>query len=163
MVYEEMPQACCFTGHRILPAGQKEQIMARLAGEIERLYACGVTDFYSGGALGFDTLAAQAVLGLKDRLPGVRLHLILPCKNQHARWRHSEQDAYTAVLSSADSVKYISEEYFEGCMHLRNRALVDKSRYCVCWLSHSRGGTAYTVRQAYDSGLEIINLYMAEG
>ena len=34
------------------------------------------------GALGFDTIAAQAVLSVKETYPEVKLILVLPCENQ---------------------------------------------------------------------------------
>ena len=46
----------------------------------------------------------------------------------------------------------------QGCMHKRNRHLVDNSSVCVCYLNKENGGTAYTVDYAGKKGLEIINL-----
>lgn len=55
--------ACCFTGHREIPPEDREPLRAALLSEIQRLYAeKGVTEFYTGGARGFDTMAAEAVL-----------------------------------------------------------------------------------------------------
>ncbi|MCL2883887.1 MAG: hypothetical protein FWF49_00185 [Oscillospiraceae bacterium] len=43
-------------------------------------------------------------------------------------------------------------------LQARNRALVDHSDVCVCFLNKSTGGTAYTVKYAQKKGLSIINL-----
>ena len=43
-------------------------------------------------------------------------------------------------------------------MHQRNRALVDRSAFCICYLRTQTGGTAYTVRYAREKGLKIWNL-----
>ncbi len=53
---------CCFTGHRKLPQYKINYIIKRLDHEIENLIAQGVTDFISGGAMGFDLIAASAIL-----------------------------------------------------------------------------------------------------
>ena len=53
---------------------------------------------------------------------------------------------------------YVSRQYTRGCMHERNRHLVDNSSVCVCYLNRESGGTAYTVDYAKKQGLEIINL-----
>ena len=53
---------------------------------------------------------------------------------------------------------YTSQAYTAGCMHKRNRHLVDNSSVCVCYLTKDSGGTAYTVRYARKRGLEVINL-----
>lgn len=45
-----------------------------------------------------------------------------------------------------------------GCMHERNRRLVDNSAVCVCYLTQPAGGTHYTVEYARRQGLSIINL-----
>ena len=55
--------ACCFTGHREIPAGGVDGIREKLRREIERLYTeNGLTVFYAGGAIGFDALASEAVI-----------------------------------------------------------------------------------------------------
>ena len=53
---------------------------------------------------------------------------------------------------------YVSRQYTRGCMHERNRHLVDNSSVCVCYLNRESGGTAYTVDYAEKQGLEVINL-----
>ena len=55
-------------------------------------------------------------------------------------------------------VRYTSVEYTRGCMHKRNRHLVDHSGVCVAYLTESRGGTAYTVDYARKNGVPVINL-----
>ena len=52
---------CGFTGHRII----KGKIKTRLEKEISNLCEKGYNTFFSGGALGFDTIAAQTVIKLK--------------------------------------------------------------------------------------------------
>ena len=55
----------------------------------------------AGGALGFDTLAAQTVLEMKKEYPQLRLILVLPCENQTRGW-HSED---IAVYETDTAVK----------------------------------------------------------
>ena len=57
---------CCFTGHRDMPAGEAEQVRRWLKAVVLNLYQShGVRYFGAGGALGFDTLAAETVLELR--------------------------------------------------------------------------------------------------
>ena len=65
---------------------------------------------------------------------------------------------YERIRELADEVTYINQEYVRGCMFKRNRSLVDNSSICVCRLTKSTGGTAYTVKYAIKQGLKIINL-----
>ena len=76
---------CCFTGHRNIPIDEYEKIEKRLEEEGVNLIHQGVKDFWAGGALGFDTMAALMVLKLKKDFPHIRLLLALPCPEQVQR------------------------------------------------------------------------------
>lgn len=151
-------KTCCFTGHRSIPLGERRELARRLEEMVLRLYRRGVRYFGAGGALGFDTMAAQAVLRLREECPGIRLILVLPCPSQAKGWKLEDTAEYEYVKSQADKVVYTSQEYTQDCMYKRNRHLVDHSGICVCYLTKDSGGTAYTVRYARAHGLEIINL-----
>ena len=148
----------CFTGHRELPAEYLPGISKRLEDTLVTLIEQGYRYFGAGGALGFDTLAAQAVLRLRERYPQIRLILVLPCLNQTRGWPQADIDTYKEFKRCADKVTYTSEHYFRGCMQKRNRHLVDNSSACICYLTKSAGGTAYTVNYARRMGLRIINI-----
>lgn len=64
-----MQKICSFSGHRSIPSDQLPQLEKRLEAELCNLIHCGFTKFRAGGALGFDTLAAQAVLRLREQYP----------------------------------------------------------------------------------------------
>ena len=151
-------QSCCFTGHRQLPPGDEAAITEKLSAQIDALAEQGVTRFYCGGALGFDTLAAISVLKARQRLPELKLLLILPCQTQAQYYNKYQKQLYQHILSCADDVHYVSDAYTAGCMYARNRALVDQSAYCVCYLRRPSGGTSYTVQYAKRKGLQIIYL-----
>ncbi len=148
----------CFTGHRLIPEKDRPALSASLDEALREAYGQGFRGFFSGAALGFDLLAAQAVLRLRDRFPDARLILALPCPSQADRWAQTDRQLYNRMLSRADQVILVSPAYFEGCMQKRNRFMVDRSSLCVCYMKHCRGGTWYTVSYAYDQGLEIRNL-----
>ena len=119
----------------------------------------GVIYFGTGGALGFDTMAAQAVLELRNIYPKIKLILVLPCKTQTRGWSKHNKEVYENIKMACDKCVYISDEYTFDCMHKRNRHLVNYSNYCICYLTdYSHGGTAYTIEYAKKNGLTIINL-----
>ena len=78
--------SCAFTGHR--PSHFSFQydesapgcirLKAVLEKQILRLHHRGVTDFFSGCALGVDLWAGEAVLSLKQQNPDLQLHCIIP-------------------------------------------------------------------------------------
>lgn len=149
---------CCFTGHRKIPFEQYECIAERLKLAIIMLIKKGVIYFAAGGALGFDTMAAQAVLELRNLYPQIKLILVFPCKTQSLYWNQSEKNIYESIKTACDKYVYISAEYTRDCMYKRNRHLVDYSGYCICYLTKLSGGTAYTVEYAKRKGLQIINI-----
>lgn len=137
-------QTCCFTGHRQIPPQQNLKIYKCLKAEITNSIENGVVNFVTGGALGFDTLAAQAVLELRQRYAHIKLQLILPCKNQTAKWRTADQIVYENIKKACNGYIYVSDLYTQGWMQKRNRRLVECSVYCICYLTEPFGGTAYT-------------------
>ena len=151
-------KTCCFTGHRLIPRSEVPQIKKRLEQAIMDLINEGVIYFGAGGALGFDTLAAQTILDLKEEYPQIKLILVLPCKEQTAKWKQRDIDMYEYIKSRCDKYVYTSEHYYDGCMQKRNRHLVDNSSFCICYLTHKRGGTYFTYNYAKDNNLTIINI-----
>lgn len=149
---------CCFTGHRALPPEERGAIAYQLERTVIMLIQAGIRFFGAGGARGFDTLAAQTILKLRRKYPHIKLILVLPCLSQTQGWRDEDIKVYESIKTAADKVTYTSEKYTQGCMHKRNRHLVDHSSICVCYLTEDRGGTAYTVNYAKKQGLTVINL-----
>lgn len=149
---------CCFTGHRDLPVLEQKRIAQRLEETVTSLIKAGIRYFGAGGARGFDTLAAQTILKLQREYPHIKLILVLPCLSQTRGWRDEDIKVYERIKAAADKITYTSEKYTQGCMHKRNRHLVDNSSVCVCYLTESNGGTAYTVNYAKKQGLKVINL-----
>lgn len=149
---------CCFTGHRKLPANKIQTIVTNLDRELDALIENGVTDFMSGGALGFDQIAASLIVAKKEMGKKLRLIFALPCKNQDAHWDEKQKELYQNLLGEADEIVYVSEDYDPFCMKRRNKYMVDHSAYCICALLHEKSGTAQTVRFARKKGLKIINV-----
>ena len=151
-------KCCCFTGHRIIMYEHLDVMSGKLDAVIAELYEKGIRDFITGGALGFDTLAAQAVLRARKNAEDLRLVLALPCREQAKNWHKKDVKVYNEIIEAADEVIYESEEYTAGCLLRRNRFMVDNSSYCVFYLTRTRGGTAYTVRYALENKIEMCNV-----
>ena len=148
---------CCFTGHRVINPKNLPYVRAKLSEEILRLILNkNVSCFICGGALGFDTLAAETVLSFRGIYRDISLVLCLPCRTQADKWSFSDGERYFKILKVADSVIYASDEYYRGCMHKRNRMMVDASAYCIAYLTKQRGGTFYTANYAEKKGLNVV-------
>lgn len=151
-------KTCCFTGHRNIPLLKRKAVVRNLKNELTTLIDKGYQFFGAGGALGFDTIAAQTVLELKEQFPHIKLILVLPCETQTRGWKEKDIAIYEEIKRQADKVVYTSKEYTRGCMHKRNRHLVDNSSICIAYLTEQSGGTAYTVDYAMKNGLSVINI-----
>ena len=80
-------------------------------------------------------------------------------KGQADKWSNSAQDRYHSILEKADSVEYMSREYYNGCMIDRNHRLVESAGVLLAvYNGERRGGTAATVRYAQKLGRKIIVL-----
>ena len=154
--------SCLFTGHRYAP--ENALLIAKTRDVLSDLIENReVTEFYAGGAVGWDTICASLVLSLKEIYPKISLHLVLPCPPgiQSAKWNSDQKEKFNSILKRVSSIEIISDEYTKDCMKKRNARLVERGEICVCYFNEndSRSGTAQTVRMVRGSGKEIINMY----
>lgn len=160
-----MPSVC-FTGHRFIKKAILENLKQRLYCRLEEMISQGYTDFYAGGAIGFDTLCAEAVISLKEKYPHIRLNLILPCppNEQTLNWKNADKNRYNVILSHADNIEIISPHYTDSCMYERNRQLINCGDYCICFYDSRRisSGTGQTVRLAMKKNITVENLFTQE-
>ncbi|MDR2893838.1 MAG: DUF1273 domain-containing protein [Alistipes sp.] len=153
----------CFSGHRDYVAGSDDG--ARLAEAVAEAWREGYRTFISGMAPGFDLAAAEAVMELKERRPDVRLVAAVPFAGQPRGYSPGDAARYESLLAGADEVCVLSPRYFHGCYYRRDEWMVDRSGRIVCWYDPTRrsSGTRYTVRHAVARGLQVVNLFRAEG
>ncbi|MFQ9985062.1 MAG: SLOG family protein [Lachnospiraceae bacterium] len=52
--------------------------------------------------MGFDTLAAQMVLKLKEIYPHIKLILVFPCISQTRGWSETDKNIYEMIKKKAD-------------------------------------------------------------
>ena len=151
-------KTCSFSGHRQISKAHANSLPELLSQTVDTLISSGVSTFCSGGAMGFDLLAAGIVLAKRVKNPAVSLRMLLPCRDQTKNWPEKFRRAHNNIVSAADEVIYFSEKYSPLCMQMRNHALVDSADMLLCYLTRSFGGTMHTVSYAYDKNLQIINL-----
>lgn len=157
-----MPQkSCFFTGHRKIKFDPV--LIVNTGYKINELINEGVTDFYAGGAIGWDMICEELVISLKKKYPHIRLHLILPChpEQQTSDWSAEDRAEYDSILDKADEVELVSANYSTDCMKKRNSRLVQLGDICLCYFNENnkRSGTGQTVRMARDAEKKIINMH----
>ena len=154
-------KACSFTGHRSIKQEHKAALPALLGRAIAYAYDNGCRVFYAGGAVGFDTEAARAVIKFRIEHPDAALVLLLPCVNQGERWSAEQLSVYEYTLSVANEVEYISEEYNSSCLRERNMELASRCDMLIAYVERTNSGAAQTVRMAKSLGKTVYNLYPA--
>jgi uncharacterized phage-like protein YoqJ len=153
-------RSVAFTGHRRIPTERQDSLRDAIKEKVVALCAMGVTDYYCGMVLGFDMLAAEAVLSLKSTLPKLRLIAVVPYRGQSDAWSRIEQELHAAILAKADELIVLSERYYKGCLLRRNDFMLSHVSGVVAYFNGSpKGGTFYTCREASHLHLDIINLY----
>lgn len=155
-------RTCCFTGHRSLSGADPGLLSLLISDKIALLYKFGYDTYLTGGALGFDTLAARELLHIRQlpEFSGLKLVLVLPYLGQESRWNYRDRAMYDYIKRRADDVIYTGDVYGKGLLLHRDRYMVEHSSHCVAFLQpgRTRGGTAYTVGYARKKGVEVTNL-----
>ncbi|MGM9937012.1 MAG: SLOG family protein [Candidatus Ornithomonoglobus sp.] len=146
----DFKKSCFFTGHRIISNEEKPDIIymtKKLC--VQLIEKHGVRHFISGAAMGYDTLASNVVLDLKKDYPDIMLHLYLPCHDQSQRWKPAYKAEWDKLILRADEKKYIHDgNYIDGCMQLRNTAMINDAYYGIAFCKRSTGGTYATIKKA---------------
>ncbi len=156
-------KSACFTSHRRI-SGDIKNLENKLYRVLENyIKNYGLTDFYAGGAVGWDTISAFTVLKLRKIYPQIRLHLILPCSNikQTKYMNIKQKENFYNILFLADSIQYVSENYYNGCMKLRNAELVKYADCCFCYFNPNNkySGTFQTVNMIKSKNIIILNFF----
>lgn len=149
----EINYSCSFSGHRILGKDFNRELLKDVIKEVIKR---GYTTFLVGMAIGFDTECFDILNNLKKENENIKIIACLPCRNQDKSFRKEQKQKYQINLSKADKIICLNEEYINGCMHQRNRFMVDNSSILINYLRYNKGGTLYTVNYAKKKGKEII-------
>lgn len=149
-----------FTGHRPqkLPFGFDEadprcvDFKRRLCNSIEMMILEGYTHFISGGALGMDMYAAEAVLTLREQYPEITLEIAIPHDGQTAKWPQSLRNRAERIREEADVITWIAHEYTKRCLFDRNYYMVSHCSVLLACFDGQPGGTAQTIETAHRLG-----------
>ncbi len=151
-------KVCIFTGHRVIQQEHVAALPDLLDMAVVSAYEMGCRNFWSGGALGFDRMAADAVIRARNCYGDIRLGILVPCRDQDRSWSEEERSAYRYQLAAADEVEVLSEQYYQGCMRDRNAALVARGDVCIAYMIATHSGSAQTLKMAEAHHLNIVNL-----
>ena len=154
---------CAFTGYRpqkmVFGFNESDprciEFKARLRATIEDLIGKGYAHFISGGAMGMDMFAAEAVLELREEYPWIMLEMVSPFDGQADRWEPKYQARHSRLFEQADMVTAVSHQYTRACMFIRNRYLVNNADLLLAAYDGQAGGTAMTVEYAHNMDVPV--------
>ena len=152
-------QPCCFTGHRNVPTDKMQEIVARTGAKVRELISGGYRCFVVGGAIGYDTLAAELLFRLRDaERMGIRVILAYPFDGYMDRWSEEQKATYERLLPLYDERICVAAAASRGAYLQRDRYMVDASSMCIAYCTRQTGGTAYTIRYAGKKSVPVVNV-----
>ena len=161
-------QVVAFTGHRkeriLQGCGNNPHVLGQIREavreQVAELYGQGYNVFYTGMANGFDMIAAEAVLQVKDVYRDITLVAAVPFRKQALWFDAEDQLLYDNLLKRVDRVVMVSENYHKGCYLRRDEYMVGRADTIIAyWDLVRKGGTFYTVSKAIQTGKAVINIY----
>ena len=151
-------KTCCFTGHRDIAPGDVPKILGRVREILEPLIQNGVSFFGVGGAVGFDMIAAEYLIDLRDNHEkSIKIISVLPFPDWRSKWTAEQFARQETIMKKSDKTVFVQREYSKDVYLARDRKLVDESGFCISYCNRKIGGTAYTVRYAMKKGLCVYN------
>ena len=160
-VQKGLHETACFTGHRRLGMTERELEKKTLELIQKAYFEKGISHFIYGGALGFDMIAAEQVLFLKDAthngiLTPITLEIAIPCENQTRGWSKRQRQRYDWILAQVDVKHERDVPYSPYAMQKRNEFMVSKSALVIAYYEDGRtGGTKNTLDYAEKHKREI--------
>ena len=119
----------------------------------------GYDTFISGMSIGFDTLAALAVLDLQAIYPDVKLVAAVPFMGHELNYSCEDKETYDEIVAQCTDIMIVSECFSYSAYFERNDYMLSNCSTLVCYFNGSAGSAKYTVEKAHQEGLHVINLY----
>lgn len=160
----DKPLTLCFTGHRPERLPRDSELLrmqSRLYDVIEEAVNRGYVNFVSGAMSGFDTLAAEQVLLLKEKYPFIQCVLVAPFSVRffnNKNWTPEWEGRLRAVVKRADFGISLSEYSYKGVYYERDRVIVDMSSEVIAYYDGGSGGTKYTIDYALAQNKPVCNI-----
>ena len=155
----------CFTGHRPerLPQnlGELIRMTDRLDDAIEAAIQRGKVNFVSGCMSGWDTIAAEQVIQLREKYPQIQCILVLPFEKDffnNKNWTPAWEAWFMRVFKNADYKTSLSAKARKGIYFERDRVIVDMASEVITYYDGGPGGTKYTLEYAAKKHLSVVNI-----
>ena len=145
-----------FFGHRYIDNPLKVEELLEI--EIRKLIKeKEYVEFLVGRNGDFDRCVTSAVLRVRKNVRADNSSLVLILPYPTAEYLNNEQyfhDYYTDVEISYEA----SKAHPKSAIQIRNREMVDRANWVICYIEENRGGALKTVQYAIRKGKDIIKL-----
>lgn len=159
----------CFSGPRPfkLPdagdenAASTKELTRRLEHALVTAIHSGSRFFLNGCMAGFDIMAGEAVLRVKNEYPHIRCISVAPFRRGYflgSCWNGQWKQRALSLYQSSDAAFTLSETYHQRVYYERDEYLVNHSVGLICYYNGTNGGTKYTMELAARKQLSIWNL-----
>ena len=145
-----------FFGHRQIDSFfEAEEAVTKVLDEVTSRY--DYIECLVGRDGDFDQIVASSVLRLKKVKDSGNISLtwVMPyLKSDYTK----NQENYDNYYDSVEVCEESASAHPKAAIQIRNRAMVDRSDYCVFYVNKKSGGAYMTMRYAINQGKKIINL-----
>ena len=148
-----MKKTCALTGHRELPADFDKYA---LYDALEKQIVNGCDTFLCGMAEGFDLLALECLISLRQKYR-IFTEACIPFAGRERLFTSAKEKAlYFDLLNACDRQTVVSDKYFKGVFLVRDRYMVDNCDEVFAYCKKESGGTFYTVSYAKSKNIPVI-------
>ena len=149
---------CCFAGHKDV---RGELIKVKIKETASSLIINDdVRTFWVGNYGSFDRCAAEAINELKAVYHDIVLELVIPYVTNQINCRREHYYSFYDSIVTAD-IPFSTPPRFR--ILKSNQYMIDKSSFLICFVSHSWGGAAKTLKYAErKKHIKVFNIALQE-
>ena len=142
-----MENNCCtFLGHKDCPFSIKPKLYYVLEDLIKNK---NVTTFYVGNHGNFDNITSSVLFELKNKYKHIQYNIVLAYLPTNSN----------NIINSTIYPEGIETVPKRFAISWRNRFMINKSNYIICYITHGYGGAYKFAKYALNQNKTIINLY----
>lgn len=161
-------KTCFFCGHTwpvfLQTLTFQNKLERKVKKEIEKAYGRGYRYFLASGALGFDMIAARAVVDFRDAgHPDAELHLLARDDGRQREYERLAQKGFPSVFTRADKVEYLHRDDGPVALHQRLNIISLYSSLGIFYYNFDIvdhvAGTYSFFRSTATEGMRLVNLW----
>ena len=82
----------------------------------------------------------------------------IPGPGQDSAWPPAQRERYARLVAACDYETVVSAQYTPGCMHRRDRYMVDRASLLIAAFDGTPGGTRQTLEYAIRQSVPFVDI-----